>query len=67
MGTLESRIKALESKDEGLEILNPRWGLDGPEELTFEEHERQSAERIAAAEKAGHRIIRIQPLHNFGD
>ncbi len=44
MATLESRIKALEGKDEGIEILNPRWWL-GESDLTEEEHERQNAER----------------------
>jgi len=66
MATLESRIKALEGKDEGIEILNPRWWL-GESDLTEEEHERQNAERIRQAELAGNRIIRIQPARYFGE
>ncbi|MDD2809446.1 hypothetical protein [Rhodoferax sp.] len=65
MATLESRIMAMENKDDGLEILNPRWGFDGLEELSFEEHERLSAERIDTAVRAGKHIIRLQPLRNF--
>ncbi len=71
MATLKSRMATLENRliPETWEILNPRYFDFEPGEVvpTYEEHERQNAERIAAAEKAGHRIIRIQPLHNFGD
>lgn len=71
MATLETRLQALEkqTRPETWEILNPRYFDFEPGEVvpTYEEHERQNAERIAAAVRAGKRIIRLQPLHNFGD
>jgi len=49
-----------------IEILNPRYGIDGEGEgLTREEHDALCAERIRQAELAGHKIIRIQPARGF--
>jgi hypothetical protein len=66
MATLESRIKALEVVDDGIEILNPRT-FEIADPIEREEAERQNDARVAAAIKAGHRITQLQPLHNVGD
>jgi hypothetical protein len=65
VATLKSRLLALEHGRDDWEILNPRT-FDDPPEMR-EELERQNTARVAAAVKAGHRIIRLQPMHNFGD
>jgi len=67
MTTLEARLKALEKRDDGLEILNPRWFDEPMTDSEIAEHERQNAERIAAAVKAGHKIIRIENPRNFAE
>jgi len=67
---LRTRLSALKAKLEPdtIEILNPRYGIDGEGAgLTREEHEAACQERIRAAEKAGHHIIRIQPLRDFAE
>jgi hypothetical protein len=60
--TLKRRIRAVQAaqQPDTLEILNPR-SFEGPSE----EEEQQSLERIAAARRAGHRIIAIEPPRSY--
>ncbi len=70
MATIKSRLQALKRhlEPDTIEILNPRFGIDGEGAgMTREEHEAACQERIRAAELAGHHIIRIQPLRDFAE
>jgi hypothetical protein len=61
-----ARLELLEKslRPDPLIILNPRH-IDCDCGLSWDEHEAKNAQRIAAARKAGHKIIEIGPTLTF--
>ncbi len=69
MATLEARLAALKAKLEPdtWEILNPRYYErdDADKDVTEAQWDARAADRIAAAIKADHKIIRIEAPRSF--